>query len=483
MMFFLAFTITLTGCSEKGLENNPLLEESVYSNGGMAVKKGDYLYFVNGYVSETSLSDKDNKAGKVTKGAIYRTKLDNGEIVKDKDGFLLSDRTDRVVSKVVGFGNGGFYIIDNYIIYATPYMKISSDSDELQTSRVEFHRVNIDGTGDKVLFVTSGSLSEWTTYKIGDTPYLVAYENSKLVSINVSTGKTVATVSNTTSHAILKDEEYIYSETRNNFTQNYIVYTRAITTEDDEVSTNGYNGNAVCALNIATGKSITLQLDRDYTHTIKYVNENTIYFTSTSATQENACLFKKVIETVSGGDEEISGVWQNTSTIQLTNTGYDGFLFVKGFGNDVIVANRDDSTWLLSGDNSRNDTQLLSDAQEIIAVYGNYAYYVDSNNLKRIDITAENPSAESVYPEDRASLITNSNYLDFDGNRIYVYSEYTAKNGDTNYYLNYFDETIDEDNEFYQRFVGVFESDDLPEEPEQPEAEDGEEVEYVPYID
>lgn len=487
MMFFLAFTITLTGCGEKGLKDNPATNEIVISNGGMSVIKGDYLYFVNGYVSESSLTDKDNKAGHVTKGAIYRTKLENGEIVKDKDGFLLSDRTDRVVSKVVGFGVGGFYIIDDYIIYATPYRNISS-SDESQTSRVEFHRVNIDGTGDKTLFVTTGSLSEWTTYKIGDTPYLVCYESNKIVSVNVKTAKTVGSVDSSASHAIFKDDEYNVADTRTNLTQKYVVYTRAVSEDEDKVSSTTAYTDAICAFNIATGESTTLELTSE-SYTIKHVTDNTIYFTKTSTSQENACLYKKVIESVEK-DEDLSMAWKNTKTTQLTNEGdYEGYLFVDGFGVDLIVANDETSTWLLSGDCNKADTLLLANCKEFIAVYGDYAYYTDENKLFRVNITSvlngdtDSPELESVYPEDRDSLITDSNYLDFDGRRVYVYSEYTAENEDTNYYLNYFNERIDDDNEFYQRFVGVFESDDIPAKPDQPEAEEGEIVEYVPHID
>lgn len=486
-MFFLAFTITLSGCGEKGLSDNPPLEATVTSNGGMTVVKGDYLYFVNGYVSETSLTDKDNKAGNVIKGAIYRTKLTNGEIVKDKDGFLLSDRTDRVVSKVVGFGSGGFYIIDNYIIYATPCRDISKDN-ELLTSTVEFHRVNIDGTGDKLLYTTSGTLNEWSTYKIGNTPYLVAYETGKLVSVNVKTCKTVGVVeddsSSSSSHALLKDEEYVYNEARVNFTQTHIIYTRAIN-DDDNVSSYGYDGNVICAFNIATGESTVLEISTDNTYTIKHVTEEAIYYTYTNNASSDACLFKKVIEKIEDG-QTLESAWKNAKEIQLTNTAYAGYLFVDYLGVDYIIANDDEEecTYLLRGDSNYEDVKLLANSKEVIAVYGDYAYYVSEDSLVRFKFTdGELAETNGVSSEDRTSLITNSNYLDYDGRYVYLYSEYTAENGDTNYYLNYFDANFDEDNEFYQRFVGVFESDDVPEKPEQPEAEDGEEVEYVPHID
>lgn len=470
MMLFLAFTITLTGCAEKGLDNNPPLEAMVTSNGGTSVIKGDYLYFVNGYVETDNLNKNDNKAGQVTKGAIYRTKLDDNEIVKDKDGFLLNDRTDIVVSKVVGFNKGGFYIIDNSIIYATPYMKLSQ-SGEKQTSRVEFHRVDIDGTDDEVLFVTSGTLTEWTVNKVGKTPYIVLYENDKLVSINVNTGKTVGTVNNTTSYQILKETEYNYNAKRTSLTQTKVIYTRAITSADQKFN---YSGNVICAFDIATGKTEVLEISETNTYSIKNVTSDAIYYTYTSTNKPTECLYKKVIS-----DTE----WKYATEVQLTTRSFDSYIFVD-YGNDLIIATGDSTVWRLEGGKEGSLDVLLSTEKTILRVFGNYAYYADDNKLFRVNINDDVHEIENVYPEDKPSYLAFSNLIDFDNRRIFLYSSYISEeDGDTNYYLNYFDESCTEDN-FKQRFVGVFESGDLPEKPEQPEPEyEGDEVEYVPHID
>ena len=63
MMCFLAISICLTGCGKEGLKDNPPTAATVFSNGGMSVIKGDYLYFVNGYIDETTLTKDDNKEG------------------------------------------------------------------------------------------------------------------------------------------------------------------------------------------------------------------------------------------------------------------------------------------------------------------------------------------------------------------------------------------------------------------------------------
>lgn len=468
MMFFLAFTVLLTGCGEQGLKDNPALEATVTSNGGMSVIKGDYLYFVNGYVSASDLTKDDNKAGKVTKGAIYRTKLTDtyNEISKDKDGFLTN--ADRVVSKVVGFGNGGFQIIDNNIFYATPYMKLSSDG-TLQTSRVEFHRVNIDGTNDEVIFVTSGTLSEWTIYKIGNTPYLVVYENSKIVSINASTGKTVGTVENSTSYAIYKDTEYVYGDSRTSFTQTNIIYTRDLDSSLDNIT--DYKGNVVCSFNIATGNTEVLERGNN-TYTIKHATDDTVYYTYTNTGKTIACLYKKVL----------NADWQNATETQLTNVEYTAYNFVD-YGNDLIVATDDNGNYLLSGDANTPRLTISNSSKTILAVYGDYAYYADDNKLFRMYIH-EARDFENAYEENKSYVITDSSFIDFDNRRVYCYASYTAESDDsTNYYLNYFEE-IFPDGEIEQRFVGVFEANDLPALPEQPEAEyEGDEVEYVPHID
>ena len=105
---------------------------------------------------------------------------------------------------------------------------------------------------------------------------------------------------------------------------------------------------------------------------------------------------------------------------------------------------------------------------------------MNEGDLIRFDIRTGDLQEVST---EKTMIVTNANFIDFDNRRVYVYAEYTAENGDTNYYLNYIDDNFTEDT-FEQRFVGVFECDDVPAKPEQPEPEyEGDEVEYVPHID
>jgi hypothetical protein len=128
--------------------------------------------------------------------------------------------------------------------------------------------------------------------------------------------------------------------------------------------------------------------------------------------------------------------------------------------------------------------KALNAARTVIAVYGDYGYYVsDDGKLIRYNIHEELGDTQDAFG-DKITLITNSNFIDFDNRRVYVYAQYTAENTETNYYLNYFEENYTSKEEFEQRFVGVFESDDIPVKPEQQEPEyEGDEAEYIPHID
>lgn len=462
----MAVSILFVGCTPKGLEDNPPTDANVVSNGGMTVVKGDYLYFVNGFVDETSLSEYDNKSGKVIQSGIYRTKLTDGKINKDKDGFLTN--CDQVVSKVVGFSNGGFYIIDDYIYYATPYMNLDS-SGIVQNSRVEFHKININGTEDKTLYVTEKSEDnlDWTVYKVGGNVYIVAYVDSKIVIVNTQNTKDIKTLADTTSYAFLQEEDYVASSTRNNELQNYIYYTRSTTTDDNY---NGnFKGNIVGKINVATGEKTEGSASKDFTYSIVAVKDNRIYYTKTNSRYSGkALLYVKDVSTLS---------WDNAEEVKLSDYAYSNY-FVCDFGLNLVIADDSTGTYVLE---NGTVTKISSTQKTILGMSGNYAYYLSDSSLYAFDIRGNVNDGEiecvEITNSDITHQITNENYIDFDGQRVYVYAQYTSASGSTNYYLNY----IEGDKE---RFVGKFEDSHLPEEPEQDEdyGEDAD-VKYIPWID
>ena len=471
IMFFITAIMIFTGCSNKGLEDNPSKTAQVVSNGGMAVVKGDYLYYVNGFVDRANLDvKKDNKFGDVEKGAIYRTKLnDNSEIAKDSEGFL--EKTECVVPKVVGFDNGGFYIIDDYIYYATPNMNLSSDG-KPQTDRVEFHKINIDGTDDKLVYSTEKAEAEldWSVYKVDDRVYILTYCDGKIISVDTENQKTVATIENSTSYAFYYENNYSTNNTRNNEHLRYVYYTRDAG-ENDNFSANR-KGNMLCKFDVSKGEEIVLNAELNCTYLIKQIMksgvESYLYYTKANSEFNGLALLYK---------SNITNGWNLNNEIKMTNKVYTNY-FICDFGNDLMFASDDSATYRINKDGNGNiiATKIFTSAQTILGVYGGYAYYNSEGVLRRFgvfsdDITDGAINTTYACDDSYKTMLDKSNYIDFDNQRIYIYAEYTSANTTTNFYLNYI--TFVED-EAEQRFVGLFEDDHLPKAPEEEKDENGE---------
>lgn len=102
----------LVGCNrmkQAGAESD-FSGATISNNGGIAVKYGNYVYFINGLAAQ----DADNTFGEVTKGAIARLELDANGKIKD-------DSTEIIVPKVA-FGKdtaSGLTIQGDYIYFST----------------------------------------------------------------------------------------------------------------------------------------------------------------------------------------------------------------------------------------------------------------------------------------------------------------------------------------------------------------------------
>jgi hypothetical protein len=467
-----------TGCSSKGLQDNPGKTEQVISNGGLTVVKGDYLYYVNGFVDRTTLDVKtDNKFGKVEKGAIYRTKLsDSSEISKDDEGFL--EKTECVAPKVVGFDNGGFYIIDDYIYYATPNMNLSSDGTP-QTDRVEFHKIKIDGTDDKLIYSTEKAQEnlDWTVYKVDDKVYILTYCDSKIISVDTERKETVAVIENSTSYAFYDEPNYSTNNTRNDEHLRYVYYTRNAT-DGDNFSANR-KGNLICKFDVSKGEEIVLDAELNCTYSIKQIIKSGvecyIYYTKVNSEFNGLALLYK---------SNITNGWNLNNEIKMTNKVYTNY-YICDFGNDLMIVSDGSATYRVSKNGAGNivATKIFTSSQTILGVFGGYAYYNSDGILRRFyvysdDITDGVVTTTYACDDTYTSMLTNSNYIDFDNQRIYIFAEYTAENTSLNYYLNYI--TFDGE-EVEQRFVGMFEKDHLPKAPEEEKDENGEVI-NIPHV-
>ncbi len=135
----------------------------VSSNGGFAVVKGDYVYFINGVETNTA----DNTFGTPVKGALVRCKtaeLGNSaacEVVIPK--LVLTNATE---------GSNGFYIYGDYVYYTSP----STDKDKtgtVQNGSLEFLRTKLDGKETTKITTVNNLTAAFRYVQDGDKVYLV----------------------------------------------------------------------------------------------------------------------------------------------------------------------------------------------------------------------------------------------------------------------------------------------------------------------
>ena len=156
---------------QDALPDSPGAEAAVTSNGGMAVKVGNYLYFINGYAGQ----DGDNEFKNVVKGAIMRAPIENGVPNRDK--------VQTVVPKNVynSEESSSLVIKNGYIYFTTPNDENNSNGDP-KTSEMILMRSTLDGSKIE----TIAKFDDYTvTYRVSAN-YIVYKKGTELRLIDLN---------------------------------------------------------------------------------------------------------------------------------------------------------------------------------------------------------------------------------------------------------------------------------------------------------
>ncbi|MBE7088515.1 MAG: hypothetical protein E7370_03220 [Clostridiales bacterium] len=205
----MAASVALTaGCSYYGAKALPevngdpiFVTEAAQSNGGFAVKKGAYIYFVNGTEVNTAIND----YGTPVKGALMR-------IHEDDFASRNYAKCDVVVPQIIYSGNtnAGIYVYGDYVYYATPSTAKNSDG-EVQNTLLEFKSAKLDGTQamQGYYYQATDNTVDYRYVEVDGTVYLLyaasedLYETGSSVtnihSVNTQTGEDVLLAYNVTS--------------------------------------------------------------------------------------------------------------------------------------------------------------------------------------------------------------------------------------------------------------------------------------------
>ncbi|MDD3832017.1 MAG: hypothetical protein PHW00_05130 [Clostridia bacterium] len=204
MVLLLSVLLTLVGCGGENYDFVALTGDTtgeVTSNGGIAVIKGNYLYYVNGYLPySNSLS---NKYGAVTEGCIMRMAL------ADLDTYYQAEEADRtailnaksviVVPKHIHYENtsdkslNGIYIFGDRLYYFSTSVTTDKNG-KIQSQWPVLLSCKLDGTDTKLHYTfNSYNLSTSTDATLitclcqnGNSVYVMYVEGTTLNCLEVS---------------------------------------------------------------------------------------------------------------------------------------------------------------------------------------------------------------------------------------------------------------------------------------------------------
>ena len=219
---------------------------AVLSNGGFAVEKGNYIYYINGKQTNSA----DNTFGNAETGAIMR-------ISKTDLNARNYENAERVVPEIAhsGNNNGGLFVYGDYVYYSTPSSEKNSDG-EIQSSTVLFKSAKLDGAETMRGYYAkySDNTVEYRYAEVDGVVYLIyvakaenlygtAYTN--LHSVNTKTGVDTLLaynvenvifdgkdLSNPRVYYTMKVKDFVHDKSFDGYNQVYTV--RADATEKNE---------------------------------------------------------------------------------------------------------------------------------------------------------------------------------------------------------------------------------------------------------
>ena len=215
------------------------------SNGGFAVEKGNYVYFINGSEVNTA----SNEFGAVTKGSLMRIKKSDlsGAFANNTS---LENKAETVVPMlfVAQNYNAGIYIYDDIVYYATP----TSDKNmkgEVENTWIDFKCARLDGkkTMKDYFFRISDNAANYRFVEVNDVVYCMYEEGGALKSYNTETGDTHTLVSGASSS--------FFYDTKNPENPN-VYYTMAVTYNVDTAHSSTATYNQVYCVNAASTATV-----------------------------------------------------------------------------------------------------------------------------------------------------------------------------------------------------------------------------------
>ena len=471
------FAIVVFGFAACGglsrLTDNPAQTDAVYGNGGIAVQKGDYLYFTNGYIDTSAVGD-TNEYGNIDVSAIYRVKLTNGKVVEknvelDKDGNKVVDKKQElndieiVVPKVAGFEYSNLFIFGDYIYYTTPN-HLKDGNLDVMSSYLNFYRAKLDRSGGIDLLYTTENENtnvSVTMYQIGNNVYHLVKDGSKVVltTINGNSRNQTVLSENATSVAMPK---YANSTDVVASIDNKIYFTESLSTEDNS----GLNGTALKTYDLATKQTSTVFSREGETYTIKGTSSEYLYYTKEISANPGQLPLIYALDNTLTVETEISSVPVTTSE-DATSKISSYALVSSEYAKSIVYYDGTNSYFKTA---NKNAIKIASSdvVSNLVSIEGDKLYYMADSTLKCLVYTSSDNTSTTMIPASdtpKADAVAN---FDVSGDMVFYFVKYNE-----NYYMHYanYGATDDEGNKPYSHFIGKLQpADYLDEETEEESA-------------
>jgi len=194
------FGVSMFGCKDNRTPEEkaftyPSSTSQTTGNGGMAVRVGNYIYFVNGF---KKAGDSERNASNIV-GAVMLAKLnESGELVVNDNGEIKDDYFVRMSDKLSGFEATDLAVFGNYLYFTSVCQEDDAETDEWAKTLVDFNRIKLDKTGkvEKIYESTSSNTDvQFKYYEHNGEVKLLVFEKdeNKLVEVNTN-GDVVNTI-------------------------------------------------------------------------------------------------------------------------------------------------------------------------------------------------------------------------------------------------------------------------------------------------
>ncbi len=449
-LMLLVVVFGFAACALPRLTDNPGTDDIVTGNGGIAVQKGDYLYFTNGYVNTADVGD-TNEYGNIDVSAIYRVKLTDGRVTEknveyNDEGVKKVDKTQAlndieiIVPKVAGFEYSDLYIFGDYIYYTTPN-HLRDREQTVLSNQLNFYRTRLDRSGSNELLYTSladNTSVSMTMYEVDGVVYQIILDDQTLmvISIDENNRVTKTEVSDTVNDASMP--KYANSTDEINAIDHKIYYTEPM--ENEGV------GTTLKAFDLATKESTTIYNNYDETYVVIGTRGNYLYFTlATSSNPGSSAHIYAVANDNFNNKVKISDR-------PVSDDGITAYQLVSQ-ENSLAILYTDGTKTYFKRANADSIVIASSDIlTNVVAVQGDTIYYIANSTLNSLVYTsAGNTANSSLIPSADTPKSDIAKNFDIDGTRVFYFVQYTE-----NYYMHYVDSSIvDLDtNETYYHFIG-----------------------------